>query len=92
MKIEKIEHSFYQSGVVDRWRYTYSNENGSISLIKFRKDYYEQPWEILFEGNPERFRTRKEAEARIYEILNHRKGFFESIGSWALEFINKLIS
>lgn len=62
--------------IVDRWQYIYSTEKGEISLVKLL-DYFEDGqdfWEIyclkwdLFE-DVERFKTKKEAEKRIKELL-----------------------
>lgn len=59
-----------------KWQYIYESKKGAISLVrgKFSINMNKYVWEIYcFEGelfnDVERFRTKKEAEERIFNLL-----------------------
>jgi len=78
-------HDILGHKIVGRWQYIYTTDKGRISLVQlygypirsFKGESYEDSWkhfqwEICGGGlteDVERFRTKKEAEKRIKELL-----------------------
>lgn len=68
----------HPNGMFGKWQYIYSSDKGEISLVQllnYSFDNNEDVWEIyelsankLFE-DVKRFRTKKQAEKRIKELL-----------------------
>ena len=64
--------------ILGQWQYFYEKGNIRISLVEL-PNYFRDGvdlWEICGGGlteDVERFRTKEEAEERIYELLNDKK-------------------
>ena len=59
--------------LMGKWQYVYKSERGRVSLIQTIPGFGKKMvWELLLlkKGeSPERFRTKKEAELRVIELL-----------------------
>ena len=69
--------SIYDRRLIARWHYFYSKGDKKISLVKTERGFYDKMlWEVCSGGTcedcsdaEELFRTKKEAEKRIFELL-----------------------
>ena len=74
----KQEIPYYGESILGQWQYFYEKGNIRISLVEL-PNYFRDGvdlWEICGGGlteDVERFRTKEEAEERIYELLNDKK-------------------
>ena len=90
IKVEKKEHPIWTEGghkvighkIVGQWHYIYSLDNKTVSMITIygyplgdtNMDSFQ--WEIYGHGleDIERFNTKDEAEARVWELLLTPRG------------------